>query len=192
MPSTYSKRWKKRKIDKESEDIGSQVGPLSPGGPLRRSTDQTQVWDENVGKSLNVIPTKQIPTIRIILQRYRCERISQPDASVAHIAQLITDETMLIWNKARIPTASRSHCVDRVKTAVESWYKWKKHRHQQLPDFDVLLDLKPKPRGQGGNEERELNFLRDEMRKQGKKKKKGGKSWYFPRPLNLRRSTYYP
>ena len=41
-------------------------------------------------------------------------------------------------------------------------------------ELDKLLYIKPKPKGRGGNEERELEYLRDLMRQSGKRKKRGG------------------
>lgn len=174
MPSTYSKRWKKRKINDDPEDLPSSEGKPTPGGPLRRSSEQSKFWDEKLGHSLDAMPTDKLPSIKKVLRRYRCLRIADEQISGKDIAVIITDEILPIWNKAKVPTASRDHCIERVRKAIDKWYDWQKHRYQSFPDLEKILDLKPKPPGRGGNEEKELEYLRTKMREAGKKKKRGG------------------
>ena len=124
MPSTYSKRWKKRKFhnkETSSEDPSDDSLLSSPGGPIRRKGDQAKFWDEAIGKSLEVIPATKLPSIRVVLQRYRSLRIDQPDTAVRLLAEIIADKVILIWNKARVPTAVRINCVTRVKDKIDAW-----------------------------------------------------------------------
>ena len=150
----------------------------SAGGPLKRTGKSAELWDEALGRSLDHLPSTQLPTKRSVLQKYRCLRIERPDEPTVDLASYIAAELIQIWNKARIPTVPVNGCNKRVVAAIELWYKHKNRPEKRLLDdfqkkLDQLLDLAPKPNGRGGNEKRELEFLKKLMRETGKSKKTG-------------------
>ena len=82
-----------------------------PHGPLQRSGDQAKRWDTVIGKSIDTLPSTQLPTVRTILQRYRFFRIESPQLETIVLARRIAEEVLLIWDRARIPTKKLDACI---------------------------------------------------------------------------------
>ena len=175
MPATYSKI-----RDKDKKD----PGPRYKGGPLKRTVtndDSTQSieWDTALGSSLEVLPMNKLPVVRAVLRRYRCLRILEPRTSISKLANRISQEVKVIWDRAGTPTVSLRGCPKRVEAAVNLWYS-KHNPEERLSEsfqasLDELLDLKPKLRGNCKNAQtiaKENEQYRDIMRKTGVKKRK--------------------
>ena len=91
MPSTYSKKRKKGGAN------GKNDLKRTPSNKIKRTGDQAAHWDTALGKSLNIIPQLQLPTIRTVLRRYRYLRTEDLTAPTNKLAGQITKEVMLIW-----------------------------------------------------------------------------------------------
>ena len=95
MPATYSKK-RHGNVDDE-EELPRKHG----GGPLKRTGQQADEWDECVGPSLGQLSPHRLPTKREVLQRYRALRIQLPNGSKHQLATLIAGEVFTIWANAR-------------------------------------------------------------------------------------------
>ena len=125
-------------------------------GPLKRTVtndDSTQSieWDTALGSSLEVLPMNKLPVVRAVLRRYRCLRILEPRTSISKLANRISQEVKVIWDRAATPTVSLRGCAKREEAAVNLWYS-KHNPEERLSEsfqasLDELLDLKPKLRG---------------------------------------------
>jgi preprotein translocase subunit Sss1 len=136
MPATYSK---KRKTDDDNLQNGN-LRFTQRGGPLKRRGDAALAWDEAVGESLRIIPSKQLPLVRTVLQRYRGLRIDNPYMPKANMISQITKEIVLIWEKARLPTMSVKSCERKVFEAVEMWGKVHRKGGRKTKEFQMKLD----------------------------------------------------
>ena len=63
-----------------------------PGGPLQRTGKSADSWNEAVGSSISVIPTK-----RTILRRYRFLRTNNELATTSDLAKDIGNEVIYIY-----------------------------------------------------------------------------------------------
>ena len=141
-------------------------GRKSPCGPLKRTGERAEDWDNIIGRSLECLPSYQLPTVKTILQRYRCLRIEDSTASKSSLAKVIAVEAKSIWDRARIPTIEDRNCVRKVLEKIELW---RKHRNlgenveKLRSEMDVLCDFAPKLRG-NQSEEAQLDHLKNLMR----------------------------
>ena len=166
MPSTHSKK------RQANDETGTHAG-----GPLKRTGIQADVWDTHVGGSLDQLPQTQLPQVRTALRLYRSLRTNNPDASKMELARLIANDVILLWQKARVPTAALDKCITRVQAAIDFWSNTSRNPNQRettlfKEKLDALLDLTPKPNGRGGDKKREEEFLKNLMRSEGKQKNK--------------------
>ena len=95
------------------------------------------------------------------------------------LAKCLSKEIISVWKCASVPTATLDNVSKRVAETINMWNGKNRSFDSTMgkefqDEFDKLLDIKPKPKGRGGNEERELEYLRDLMRQSGKRKKRGG------------------
>ena len=97
---------------------------------------QAKNWDDAFGKSSEVIPSRILPTNRIILQRYRSHRIVLPNSTINMIAGMIADEAVMIWKKARVPTVSRDDYIKRVVKTIDMW-----NNKNRTPEFRKNLQF---------------------------------------------------
>ena len=67
-----------------------------PSGPLKRTGEKAEEWNEGVWPSLVVIPATQLPLIRTVLQRYRAIRIENPSIETTEIAKSLTTEILTV------------------------------------------------------------------------------------------------
>lgn len=121
-------------------------------GPLKRTGKAAESWDRAVGESINVIPANKLPTLKTVLQRYRGLRIEEHSVSVYNLAARITDEVLVVWGRARVPTKKRDNCVAMVKACIEEWNKMSKRPLNRdsasyQDTLDKLFDLTPRPPG---------------------------------------------
>ena len=72
MPATYSKK------RLEDDDDGERDRKKHAGGPLKRSGQQADEFDEYLGSSLEQLSPTQLPTTRDVVRRFRALRIQQP------------------------------------------------------------------------------------------------------------------
>ena len=131
----------------------------------------------HVGGSLDQLPQTQLPQVRTALRLYRSLRTNNPDASKMELARLIANDVILLWQKARVPTAALDKCITRVQAAIDFWSNTSRNPNQRettlfREKLDALLDLTPKPNGRGGDKKREEEFLKNLMRSEGKQKNK--------------------
>ena len=115
--------------------------------------------------------------IIMIMRYYRSLRTNQPNESKTELSKLITNDVVLLWNKARVPTASLDNCIKRVQSAIDWWNNSSRKAKQRDTDafqnkLNELLDLAPKPSGRGGDKKRDDEYLRNLMSKTGKQKKR--------------------
>lgn len=101
-----------------------------------------------------------------------------PDEPKINLATTIASEVKLLWDKARIPTIPENRCSKRIVEAIDMWMNENRQPEKRLADdfqakLEQLMDLKPKPSGRGGNEDRELAYLKELMKSTGKQKKTG-------------------
>lgn len=94
-----------------------------PSGPLKRTGTQAELWDKQVGKSLDVMPATQLPIIRNVLQRYRALRIEYPLENTTTLAKIILDEVTRIWDRARVPTVAPKNCLRKSETKIMENFK---------------------------------------------------------------------
>ena len=132
--------------------MSEEKKPKHSGGPLKRSGELAESWNESIGKGIDNIPATQLPTKRTVLQRYRNLRIEHPPLEVIKLSEMIADEVLFIWNKARVPTKTRKNCVRQIISVVEEWNQFSHRRANRTADnyqasLDQLLDIAPKPRG---------------------------------------------
>ncbi len=133
MPASYSK---KRKADSDKAKEITQVSHA--GGPLKRTN--TSDWDTALGPSIDVIPSKQLPQVRTVLQRYRALRIESPHESKGELVKKILGEIIPIWVKSRLPTMSIKACERKVGLAIESWGKCHRPGGRHSEEFQSFLD----------------------------------------------------
>ena len=114
-----------------------------------------------------------------MLRRYRHLRIENPAMPTYDLAKCLSKEITYVWKCASIPTATLDNCSRRVVENINMWNDKNRSFDNTMgeefqDELDKLLDIKSKPKGRGGNEERELEYLRDLMRQSGKRRKRGG------------------
>ena len=121
------------------------------GGPLKRTGQQADEWDECVGPSLGQLSPHRLPTKREVLQRYRALRIQLPNGSKHQLATLIAGEVFTIWANANVPSKDVKHCAECVSKVVETWTNAHRKGSRAAPDFqqelDTLLNVAPGVRG---------------------------------------------
>ena len=158
------------------DNSGSSGSQKHAGGPLKRKDHK---WDSVIGPSINVLPGAQLPTVRTVIQRYRGLRIDNPATSSDDIEMQITQETLLNWQKAGIPTALQQNCKRRISYLIKQWKAC--HNAKQAGDklteklkeqLDCLVDLAPKRPGKH-SEEMQHEYLKEIMRKQSHREKQG-------------------
>ena len=117
----------------------------------------------------------RLEVVKTVLRYYRSLRTNQPNASKTELSKLITNDAILLWNKARVPTASLYNCIKRVQSAIDWWsnsFRKTKQREMFQKKIGELLDLAPKPSGRGGDKKREDEYIRILMSKTGKQKER--------------------
>ena len=151
-----------------------------PHGPqLPRSGSQAQAWEEAIGPSISIIPVNQLPQIKTVLQRYRALRIEQPLTKTYDLATIIAEETIMIWNRARVPIISRQSLINKVVEVI-NWWKSQHNTDRSLEQVDELFDIASKPRGNPSGEA-SIEHLKTLMRQGSsmqRRKSEGGDSEY--------------
>ena len=112
--------------DKQPKTQGNAKGK---DGPLKRSGESAQRWDETIGPSISVIPANQLPQVKTVLQRYRSLRINQPLEKTFTLASKIAEEVTDIWTRARIPVVALINVTNKVVKEIEWW----KSNHNMEP-----------------------------------------------------------
>ena len=82
-------------IDSTVKAMKRNAQSKSAGGPLKRTGKSAELWDEALGRSLDHLPSTQLPTKRSVLQRYRCLRIERPDEPTVDLASYIAVHQMV-------------------------------------------------------------------------------------------------
>ena len=110
-----------------SENSSSSTTNVSKPSPsrkskkrnLRKKSAREVVKKELIGCPRDLIPTNRLPTIKVLLQRWRAyrEMVGQRPSN-AEIASAITNEILEIWARAKLPTIRKDH----VKTAILNMY----------------------------------------------------------------------
>ena len=140
-----------------------KTGGKHPHGPLTRSGEQAQIWDDIIGPSISVIPGHQLPQVKTVLQRYRSLRIENPKEKIYTLASHIAEEVTAIWTRGRIPTIAPQNVTNKVVQAVE-WWNSKHDTEPRCKEYTrKLLDIAPKLRGKA-SEDSQLDHLKNLMR----------------------------
>ena len=53
-------------------------------------------WDEYLGTALNILSQGQLPTVKTVLQRYRCMRTEYPTEKVTSLVSKLREEVTAI------------------------------------------------------------------------------------------------
>ena len=163
-----------------TQDSGKNKKGKRTGGPLRRTGIAAECWDEFVGESRLVIPENVLTMNKTLLQRYRALRVSNESAPTRELAKQIVNETVEVWNKARVPVRDGKTCIDCVVSLIEKWKTFSKYpkdrNHPDSDDFkqqlNELFDLAPKPRYRVSIKE-QLEHVKEIMKSTGKKRTRG-------------------
>lgn len=166
MPATYAKK-RGRDDDEEEAKKTARVG-----GPLKRTGEQAEEWDQCVGPSITQLSPHKLPTKREALQRYRALRIQHQNASKQELAGKIAAEIITIWSASKVPSKDLLGCTKSVREVIDMWGKCHRKGGLGTPSFqqelDALLNVAPGIRGFSrdpvGYEAAQLENLRTQMR----------------------------
>lgn len=108
-----------------------------------RTSSTNKEWDQTVGDALNKMPAGKLPTVRVILRRYRYMRTvdSSGRKPMKDIGADIAPEVISIWSTSpNIPIIAKSSVVRKVISVLTKHQNGMRVQTRQDPKYQAELD----------------------------------------------------